>query len=177
MLPPMAGSGGTGDAESRALRWIAVRTKQLAQASAEVSAGRQLSREATKCWYSIAEKLRSPPPEVKAFLGGCSAEWKRRFDTIMRHQLGGDEAGQMAIWAAQAEELATEKVKGLSKENARRFRSWINQQLKKGAGAIGCDHFWPKWFGWLSDQAYLAVAALMSAIEATGIWPQSLAAS
>ncbi len=36
---------------------------------------------------------------------------------------------------------------------------------------VGCDHFWPRWFGWLSDAAYTAAGALMSAIEFMGIWP------
>jgi hypothetical protein len=189
-----------------------------------------------------------------------SRTWRRRVAEAARHQLGGPEAGEISEWAGSADLQAQEMVKEAAAEDGKRFRTWVHQQLRRGAGAIhaaakrdedpvlapvvtegnpslhpqalvdgermkwfdvwtreaevatapwrdwipseadllpppspeelraaansfspvtgvGCDHFWPRWFAWVSDEAYAAVAALMLAIEATGIWPQALSQS
>ncbi len=76
---------------------------------------------------------------MKGFLNkdtSSSRTWRRRVAEAAQHQLGGPEADEINGWAGLADSQAQEMIKEATAEDGKRFRTWVNQQLKRGAGAI-----------------------------------------
>ena len=139
---PIAREDGRADPITLALQWISIRLSELRalmhREQNGSSSGRPLSALGKEHWRAILKCFREPGKNLNAlFRSTEGAGWQQRARTIALVQPGVVvNVNTLWAWASEARAAARTRARAASVGALSGWRAFVDEQLKRGAGAL-----------------------------------------
>ena len=138
LVPKAAAELGIVDAITMGLHWLRRALRDLAILICVVDKGRAFTRQMALQWNAIMKTCRSPTGCLRKLLDDEAGQrWRFRLEGVGLVHIGSvSVVAVLKEWAADADQQARKRSAASSREAARGWWEWVDEQLRKGAGAL-----------------------------------------